>query len=149
MASQSPNPNQRRPAGGQPGQIRPGVTHAVISQADLLASFASMLGVEIPACDSENMFDALVGKDGFGRDFLYAESPAGGRVLREGKWLSIEPSDESPFDIMTQTETAASRDPQLYNLDYDIGEVKNLADRHPDIIEKMAAKMDSITNRKF
>lgn len=131
------------------GTIRPGTTQALVSQVDLLASFAAMLGADIPACDSENVLDALLGLDGFGREEVYAETPSGGRVLRKGKWLYIEPDNGNPFSVLTHTETASSRDPQLYNLSYDIGEVRNLASRHPDIVKQMSGRMEEITRRRF
>lgn len=130
-----------------PGHIRPGVSHAIVSQVDLLASFASMLGAEIPDCDSVDVYDALTGLDGFGRDEVYAEAPSGGRVLRQGKWLYLEPDNGNPYNRMTQTETASSRDPQLYNLDYDIGQLENLAYRYPKIVERMADRLNKITPR--
>ncbi len=128
-----------------PGHIRTGTTGAVISQVDLLASFASMLGANIPHCDSQDMLDALMGTDGFGREEIYAQALSGARVLRRGKWLYIEPSDGAPFQALTHTETACSRDRQLYNLDYDIGQIRNLAFRYPEIAESMAARLDEIT----
>ena len=126
------------------GHIRPGVSHALFSQVDLLASFAGMLGADIPACDSANLFAALVGEDGFGRDEIYAEGTRTGKILRQGKWLYIEPDDGVPFQRLTATETANSRDPQLYNLDYDVGETHNLAYRYPKIVSAMQARIGEI-----
>lgn len=128
----------------QPGTIKPGVSHAIISQVDLLASFASMLGAEIPECDSKDMYKALIGEDGFGRDEVYAEGIGKGKVLRQGKWLYIEPDEGDPYIWTVQIETAASRDPQLYNLEYDIGEVKNLAYRYPEIVKRMHERIQEI-----
>lgn len=128
----------------RPGHIRPGVSHALVSQVDMLASFASMLGADIPPCDSTDVYDALTGLDGFGRQEIYAEGTCGGKVLRQGKWLYIEPDNGIPFARLTHTETGSSRDPQLYNLDYDIGEKENLAYRYPHIVKRMAARIEEI-----
>ena len=128
-----------------PGTVQPGTSAALVSQVDFLASFGAMLGQSLPACDSQNVMDALLGRDGFGREEIYADAPRQGRVLRQGKWLYIEPSDGLPFYPNTQTETACSRDPQLYNLDYDIGEVRNLADRYPQVLHRLEKRMDAIT----
>lgn len=128
----------------RPGHIRPGVSHAMISQVDMLASFASMLGADIPPCDSTNVYDALTGIDGFGRKEIYAEGICGGKVLRQGKWLYIEPDDGIPFNRLTHTETGSSRDPQLYNLDYDIGEKENVAYCYSKIVKRMAARIEEI-----
>lgn len=131
-----------------PGTVKPGISAAMVSQVDLLASFASMLDQTIPACDSCDLLDALLGRDGFGRTEIYADAPGAGRVLRQGKWLYIEPSAASAFISSTRTETGCSRDPQLYNLDYDIGEVRNLAERNPDVLKKMADRLKEIENGK-
>lgn len=125
-----------------PAAINPGTSRAMVSQVDLLASFASMLNVEIPVNDGENMFDALMGKDGFGRDEIYAEGTQGSSVLRQGKWLYIEPGPGTPFNRKTRIETANSRDPQLFNLDYDIGQAADLAYRHPEKIKAMQARLE-------
>jgi arylsulfatase A-like enzyme len=126
------------------GTIRPGVSHALFSQVDLLASFAEMFGTDIPACDGVNLFGALTGEDGFGRKEIYAEGTRKGKVLRQGKWLYIEPDDGVPLQRATNTETANSRDPQLYNLDYDIGQQCNLAYRYPKIVRDMAKRIEEI-----
>ncbi len=128
----------------QPGQIRPGISHAMVSQVDLLASFASMLGSAIPACDSTNQYDALIGEDGFGRREIFAEGTTNGKVLRQGKWLYLEPDNGRPYQRLTATETGSSRDVQLYNLDYDIGERENVAYRYPKVVEAMAARLAEI-----
>lgn len=130
-----------------PGHIRTGVSHALISQVDMLASFAAMLKTEIPACDSTDQYGALTGSDGFGRHEIYAEGTHTGKVLRQGKWLYIEPDSGNPFQRLTNTETANSRDPQLYNLDYDVGETCNLAYRYPKIAGRMAKRIDEIKQR--
>lgn len=126
------------------GHIRAGSSNAMISQVDMLASFAAMLGTDIPQCDSMNLCDALFGEDGFGREEIYAEGTHTGKVLRRGKWLYIEPDDGAPFQRMTGIETANSRDPQLYNLDYDVGETQNLAYRYPKIVAEMSERISEI-----
>ena len=110
----------------------------------MLASFAGMLGADVPACDSVNLYGALTGADGFGRNEIYAEGTRKSKVLRQGKWLFIEPDDGVPLQRATNTETANSRDPQLYNLDYDIGQQRNLAYRYPKIVRDMAARIEEI-----
>ena len=133
----------------QPGTIRRGVTAAKVSQVDLLASFASMLGAEIPVTDSENVLDALMGRDDSGREEVYAETPSGSGVLRQGKWVYITPSDEAPYCYYTHSETGCTRDHQLYNLQYDIGEQRNLAYVYPEIVEKMAKRIEEIRAKEL
>ena len=91
------------------------------------------------------MYAALIGKDGFGREEVYAEGTTTGKVLRQGKWLYIEPDPASPYYRAENVETACSLDPQLFNLDYDIGQRRNLAYRYP---EKVAAMQQRIVTIK-
>ena len=127
-----------------PSRVSPGISHALISQVDMAASFASMLGTEIPDCDSEDRFAALMGKDPVGRSEIYAEGTQGGKVLRQGKWLYIEPDNGNPHKRVVEVDTGSSRDPQLYNLDYDIGQLRNLAYRYPQRVKDMQRRIDEI-----
>ena len=127
-----------------PGTVTPGTTSALVSQVDLLNSFASMLGAPQVDSDSQNMFDALLGKDGFGRSEVYAEGTFQGKVLRQGKWLYIEPDGGRYLYYHENVETGNSLDPQLYNLDYDVGQRKNLAYRYPEKVAAMQKRIDEI-----
>lgn len=130
-----------------PGHIRPGVSHALISQADMLASFAALLGADHPPCDSENMLAALLGEDPVGREELYAEGIRGGSVLRRGKWLYIEPDDGIPYMPTVKIETGSTRDRQLFNLEYDVGQQRNLAYCYPELTESMQTRIREIRGR--
>ena len=87
---------------------------------------------------------ALLGEDDFGREEIYAEGMHTGKVLRQGRWLYIEPDTGRAVQGETGIETANSLDPQLYNLDYDIGQQKNLAWRYPKIAAQMAGRVAEI-----
>lgn len=130
-----------------PGHIRPGVSHALISQVDLLNSFASMLNAPQTECDSMDMYKALIGEDRFGRDEIYAEGTSTGKALRQGKWLYIEPDAGTPFYYAENVETANSLDPQLFNLDYDIGQRRNLAYRYPEKVIAMQKRIEEIKQK--
>lgn len=132
-----------------PSHITPGVSRAVVSQVDLMNSFASMLGAELTDNDSKDMFAALTGKDGFGREELYAEGPRGGSVLRQGKWLYIEPWQGPSYERATRTELAVSMDPQLFNLDYDLGQQANLAYKYPERVKSMQKRLEAYRNNTY
>jgi arylsulfatase A-like enzyme len=88
-----------------PGRIEPGVSAALFSQVDLLASFAALLGEDVPAGqagDSRNCLAALLGKDTKGPEVILEQ--AKGVAIRRGKWkylgdeellydLSLDPSE--------------------------------------------------------
>jgi arylsulfatase A-like enzyme len=111
-----------------PGRVRPGVSGALISQVDFVASFAALLGqppAPNDAPDSEDVMAALLGAAPVGRTTLVEE--ASGLSLRQGTWKYIEPSDRPAMDRNTGTELGNAPAPQLYDLAQDLGETRNLA----------------------
>ena len=131
------------------GNVPRGVSGALISQVDFLKSFASHFGIEVDGTDSMDMYSALVGEDLHGRDEIYAESPRFSRILRQGKWVYLEPDDSTPFIRTVQIETGASLDEQLYNLEYDRGQRANLAYKYPDTVKKMKARAKEIAEQNI
>ena len=45
-------------------------------------------------------------------------------------------------------ETGASKDPQLYQLDYDIGQQRNVAWEHPEMTAAMESRIQEILKSK-
>ncbi len=128
-----------------PARVKPGVSDALVSQVDLLASLAGLTGQAVPsgeAPDSRNHMAALLGQDQKGRDHIVEH--AGSLALREGRWKYIEPSKGPRMSVQTNTELANDPAPQLYDLEADIGERRNVADQHPDIVKAMAARLAAI-----
>ena len=77
-----------------PGKIKPGVSHAVLSQVDLTASFAALLKQHVPeedAIDSENTWNAFCGKSANGRTVLIEH--AGTLAIIKDNWKYIEPAN--------------------------------------------------------
>lgn len=124
-----------------------GVSEALISQADLFASFAGALGVELDetaAVDSFDMYDALIGEDGKGRDELMIEDCGCGKMLRRGNWAYLSPSEGAPMDNYTRIESGDSMDPMLFNMDYDIGQRDNVAWDYPEVVKDMEERIQEI-----
>jgi len=120
-----------------PGHVRPGVSGALISQGDLLASFAALTGASLKpgdAPDSQNVLPALLGESKTGRTDLVEYS--GGEALRSGPWKFVQPGPGHP-------------QPQLFNLTTDIGEKTNLAAANPDRAAQMAARLKQIEGADF
>ena len=129
-----------------PEVVQPKVSDAMVSQIDLLASFSSLLNQAIPkgdAPDSENTLDAFLGKSDKGRNVLIEQ---GGNVLGKGgalaivkdNWKFIPPNDGIPYDKLVDIETGNSVEPQLYNLNDDLGEKNNLAKKYPKKVKELA-----------
>jgi arylsulfatase A-like enzyme len=123
------------------GHIPTGVSDAVISQTDLLASIAAFAGVALPqgsSFDSQNVLPALVGKSEHGRDILVEADVFQRTAIREGRWKLLDadkPAKHSP---------AAGKNCELYDLVVDPGETNNIAAKHPDVVEDMWAKLQQI-----
>lgn len=134
-----------------PGMAHRGVSQALVSQVDLFASFAAMLGqplAEDAALDSQDMYAALTGEDPNGREELLAEDVGCGKLLRRGSWAYLSPSEGSPvMRDSTRIETGVSRDPMLFNMDYDIGQRENVAWDFPELVREMEERIQKITHQ--
>ena len=120
-----------------PDKISPKSSDAPVEFIDLFASFANLLGFELPegqAPDSRDAMDALMGKAPKTKhDELVIQDHRGKLALRSGKWKYI------PKESLPQ----GSED-ELYNLDDDISEKINLAGKHPDILKKLSFRLSEI-----
>ena len=114
-----------------PGRIKPGVVSDHLWYfPDVMPTLTELAGVEPPEnIDGISIVPTLLGEDAAGRkqemhEFLYWEHQQQVAV-RMGNYKAIMPAKNKPFE--------------LYDLDKDIGEQNNIADQHPDIMEKMKA----------
>jgi arylsulfatase A-like enzyme len=127
------------------GRVKTGQSDALISQVDLPASFAALIGEKLAVDDAPDSFDilsALLGKSPAGRDHLVEHA----RVLSliKGNWKYIEPGKGPKINKNTNTELGLDPRPQLYNLKNDLGEKHNVASEHPGIVKKLAALLKKI-----
>ena len=128
-----------------PGQVKRGVSNALVSQIDFLASFAAFTKqtlAQADAPDSHNVWSALLGKSQTGREHFVAQ--AGALALRVGPWKYIEPSRGPKVSANTNTETGNDPSGQLYDLASDLGETRNMAAQHPDKVKEMSARLQKI-----
>jgi arylsulfatase A-like enzyme len=128
-----------------PAGVKRGTSDALVSQVDLLASFAAFTGQRLGEADAPDSFDvmaALVGKSKAGRDHLIQQATA--LSLRAGNWKYIEPSRGARVNANTNTELGNDPGGQLYDLSRDPGERENLAARRPDKVKELAARLDEI-----
>ena len=125
--------------------MKPGVSDAIVSQVDLLASFAALTGQKLAPTDgpdSLNVLPALLGESPTGRDHVVEH--ANKLALRVGDWKYIEPAQGPAVQVATNTQTANSPQPQLYNLALDPGETKNLAATEPQRTQDLAAHLATL-----
>ena len=126
--------------------IKPQVSPALVSQVDFMASFASMIDVDLKdwAPDSLDVLTAFLGETQVGRSEIVGEAINKSQFLRQGKWVYLQPVAGAKMNYQTNTELGSSLDPQLYNMDYDIGQRKNVADLHQDLVEKLDQRLTEI-----
>ncbi len=127
------------------GRVRPGVSDALVNQVDMLASLASLTGRTLPegsVPDSFNVLPALLGESRQGRDHSVHHSSR--LALREGSWKYIPAGPGPAVQTNTTTETGNAPVDQLYELVDDLGETRNVATRHLERVQAMAARLRSI-----
>ena len=132
-----------------PGKIGSKVSGALVSQMDLLASFAAFLKQTVPvgdATDSENLIGAFLGRSNKGRS-VYVEQGGTLAVIKDG-WKFIPPNNGAAYDKLVAIETGNSAEPQLYNLNEDIGEKHNLAAQYPKKIKELESLLMSVKQNK-
>ncbi len=129
------------------GRVKPGVTDAIVCHVDFLASFAALVGIELPpdaAPDSFNVLPALLGDSREGREELITEGIHAKTVLRQGDWTFIPPYPGPAVSPTTGIELGNSDEPQLYDLSKDIGQIRNEAAERPDMVERMWNRLREI-----
>lgn len=131
----------------QPKLVKPGRSDAMISQVDLLASFANFLGVKVPAGDaqdSQNQWAAISGRSAKGRASLVLHGAS--YALVQDNWKYIAPSKGLAVYQLTNIESGHSEHAQLYNLSADPGERVNLAEKYPEKMKELAAALKLLTS---
>jgi arylsulfatase A-like enzyme len=115
-----------------PARIKPKVSDALIGQMDLVASFAALTGQKLPPDAGPDSFDvlpALLGESKQGRDSIVEH--ANTLAIRKGQWKLI-PARGARSGV------------ELYDLASDIGETKNLAGEHPEVVREMSTLLDKV-----
>ncbi len=124
-----------------PGKIKPSICRDVACTMDLYTTFAKLAGAELPKdreIDGKDITPLLLGTGKVGHDvFLYYR---GERVFaaRVGPWKAhfitqpaYGPQKPAVLDL-----------PELYNVEEDPSESRNVADKFPDIISRIQAAVE-------
>lgn len=118
-----------------PGRIQPGTTcEQSAAFYDIMATFAEAAGIEPPAdTDGLSLLPTLLGGESATHDHLYWEIQVGTEAenfrqgIRWGDWKGIR------YGVGGAIE--------LYNLESDIQETRNVADEHPEKVHVIEGKM--------
>ena len=137
------------------GNIAPGSTSAqTICLTDLMATCAAITGATLPdnaAEDSFNLLPVLLGKDGGRpvRDYTLHQTISLALAIRRGPWKYLDHRgsggngyDKGELQRFALPDAAPTAPGQLYNLDTDPGETKNLHAAHPEIVKELKALIE-------
>ena len=154
-----------------PGQIPAGTTSdAMLMTIDFFPTIAKLVGAELPAqkIDGADVWPLIVGRAGAqnphdGYAFYFHENELHAVITGDGRWKL-----QLPHTYRTLDGRAGGKDgfpakyaakkierPALFDLDADLGETTNVAEKQPQIVERLLAfaeKMrgelgDALTNR--
>ena len=137
--------------------VETGTSNALVSQVDLYASLASILGVELDrgeAMDSVDMSESFQGRNDIGRTYMIEESVVN-ISLRYKHWKYIEPTPQQKIDRAEWVATDKSIEggftlmPQLYDLNDDPEEQNNVAEANPELVTELQTKLDELRQSGF
>ncbi len=118
-----------------PGKIKPGTKSNHISAFwDLLPTCVELAGIEIPEnIDGISFLPTLLGKSEIQKqhEYLYWEfhwNKPTRFALRMNYWKAVQDGPNAQIE--------------LFDLDSDLGETTNVANAHPDILEKVKARLE-------
>ncbi len=129
-----------------PGRVRPGSTcPSTVALVDLFATCAEVVGVKVDggaAEDSYSLVRMLNGENVSRPVPVIHHSIDGMFSIREGNWKLVlgngSGGREAPAGKPFQ------KPYQLYDLSNDIGETRDLASQHPEVVNRLTAHLESI-----
>lgn len=141
-----------------PGVVPAGTSSTALSGfEDWLPTLLSLVGQskQIPeSCDGRDLSPTLRGDWQVAREFLYREFAGygGQQMIRSGKWKAVRQGISRKAAAAAKAknsgkkvaENAASKDPlaiELYDLEADPGETRDVSAEHPEVVEKVRAMM--------
>jgi arylsulfatase A len=133
-----------------PGQIPAGTECAdLCATFDLLPTVAKLLGVELPSdriIDGRDIWPLMTAEPGAKtpHEYFYCYYDHELRAVRDERWKLMLPHKsrtlngrEGGRDGYPVQYDQASIGLELYDLDADVGESKNVADEHPDVVARL------------
>lgn len=120
----------------------------IVSTLDLLPTFAALAGAKAPADRPLDGFDQsalLTGKSvASSRDRFFYHVKEELHAVRHGDWKLMIPNRQRFYGY---TGDAKVTTPELYNLREDISEARNLAEGHPEIVQRLMAMTSEVPSR--
>lgn len=131
-----------------PGRIKQErVSDELICLTDLMTTFAAILSKKLPdnaGPDSHNVLPALLGelREKPVREAVVLHSQMGLFAIRQGKWKLIEGHGLGTWYDKPRPPKSDEPPGQLYNLETDPGETKNVWTEHPNVVKRLLAHLD-------
>lgn len=120
------------------GNVRPGISNALVSQIDMLGTLAELVGIDLAEArkfDTQNQLPAWLGNDFKGRDYVIGA--ASSLTVLTSEWKYIEPNKGNAYSLHTNTELGNNPEEQLYNITIDRGEYDNVTGENPLMVKFM------------
>ncbi len=128
-----------------PGTVSSGATcDQLVGQVDILATIADVLQIELPANvaeDSVSFLPLLLGAKSGTRQTAVNQSINGLLAIRRGPWKLIFGPGSGGWGGGSEAETQ-----QLYQLDEDPSEERNLVEKHPELVVELTSLMERIVS---
>lgn len=139
-----------------PGHIAPGSTSdRTVCLTDVMATCAAVVGTDLPndaAEDSFNILAVMLGRmnDEPVRQYTLHQTIRLALAIRRGPWKYLDHKGSAgnryegnpSLERYIIEDTAPDAPGQLYNLETDPGETKNLYFEHPEIVKELKSKLD-------
>jgi arylsulfatase A-like enzyme len=134
----------RWPAGIEAGSF----SDQTICLTDLMATCAELTGAQLPETageDSVSFASAFQGKEIVSsRAGVIHHSISGRFAYREGKWKLLLTRGSGGWSKVPRSEKASV---QLYDMEADPGETKNLYKSHPEVVARLLAQLEADVKR--
>ncbi len=127
-----------------PAKIKGGKdSDAIVSQMDIYASLAKLLGQENDAPDSMDTLDAFLGTSDKGRQQLVIDS----KGLRDGDWVLLPAKMGRSWGDAIGIDSGNRKEVQLYNVTNDPAQKNNLATTYPARVKEMLKTLKKLKQK--
>ena len=124
-----------------PGKVPAGrESGAIFASVDFMPTFAKLCGFDVPKdrrIDGIDQSDLLLGRRKVGRDYFYYHEAG----IRKGKWKYLK-ANAHFYGYAVENDRAKVE--ELYDLESDLGEQNNLAEKFPEKVTELKLLMKSI-----
>ncbi len=139
-----------------PGVVPAGrVNDGLLSQIDVFATIAKIVGSEIPSKSAEDSYNQLAlikGESPSARDTLMHNTNANGYALRNGDWVLIAAKTGAVSKVPewfneANGYTKNEQPGELYNLRSDLAQKKNLYETQPEKVKQLTNLLEQLKTK--